>query len=427
MPQELLKDKQIIQPKRSDSQSLFIGLTIALVCISGGGAWAFQWFGAQIKQNTEENLLAIAKLKSNQIEQWLTERKNDAVIFSARPSVKINIEASENLEQLDAGSKAIAATITGSAVITKSQYGYTRIVLLNRQGKTVWNSEVFASLPAAVAIAFQQEIQSASNVVKPELIDLDWVETNKGKKVIYGILYPLYDKSKNDKSKALVGAVYLEADPNNYLFPLLSSWPTSSRSAETLLIRQKDNLVQFISPLRHQNSNVLEFAISLDQTNYLGVQTIKSQVSPFIAQSLDYRGVPVLAATVKVKGTPWIMLAKIDLNEANEPLQRLAIAISSLSALLIGVLLYITYQVKKSGNLALIALEQKAKLEQSEILAENASRYATAIETSIDGYAMIDRDGKFIEVNDSFGAIAGYSTDELLTMTIFDLVVGDDF
>ncbi|OYQ66496.1 hypothetical protein B9G53_04050 [Pseudanabaena sp. SR411] len=410
------------RPKRQlASTKLFVGLVIALVGICGGGLWAFQWFGAQIQKNTEENLLAIAKLKSQQIEQWLNERKADAQIFVARPSVQITIEAIANPIQNEA-SKAIASTLKAAITATKAEYGYQRIILFDRQGRTVWKSAADDDLPAIVASTFAQKLKSAPSFSEPELIDLNWIETSKGKKIVYGILAPVYNQQKD-----LIGAVYLESDPKDYLFPLLSAWPTSSPTAETVLVRQEGNVVRYLTALRHRSSNVSEFTVSLDKSNVFAVQAIKSQVSPFILKALDYRGASVLAAALRVKNTPWLMISEIDSSEADAPLQRLAISISSLAGLLIVVLLYVTYQVRKSGKLALKSLAQSAEVERLEIIAESTSRYATAIETSLDGYATINSDGKFIEVNESFEAIAGYSTDELLSLSIFDLVVGDDF
>ncbi|GBO52020.1 hypothetical protein APA_4325 [Pseudanabaena sp. lw0831] len=403
------------------TRNLFWGLAIALVGISSGGFWAFQWFGAQIQRNTEENLLAIAKLKSQQIEQWLKERKADVKIFAGRPTVRITIEANVNPIQ-DEASRVFAANLQPAIMSTKTAYGYQKIILLDRQGRTVWKAESDENLPETVANTFAQKIKSVPDFIEPELIDINMIETSKGKKVVYGILAPVYDQKK-----ALIGAVYFEADPNNYLIPLLDSWPTSSRTAETFLVRQEDNLLRYLTALRHDNRIVLEATISLDKSDVFAVQAIKSQDSPFIAKSLDYRNEPVIAAALRVNGTPWLMISKIDVSEADAHLQQLAITISSLTVILIGFLLYVTYQVKKSGKLALKSLEQSSEVERLAIIAENTSLYATAIDTSLDGYAMIDSDGKFLEVNDSFGAISGYSTDELLSLTVFDLVIGDDF
>ena len=361
--------------------------------------------------------MAIAKLKSQQIDRWLFERKSDAKVFTARGPVRNTIEASENQIQ-DEVSKGIAANIDLIVTETQAESRFERIILLDRRGKAVWNSVADTNLPETVADSLVRKIKSEPNFIDPELIDL---KIGKEKKIVYGLLAPVYDLEK-----ALIGAVYLESDPNKYLFPLLISWPTSSRTAETILVRQENNLVRFLTPLQDSKKQVLEYTISLDRSNIFAVQAIKSQTSPFILKSLDYRGEPVLAAALRVNGTPWLMISKIDVSEANEPLQRLAITISSLSVLLIGLLLYVIYQVRRLGKLALKFQEQSSEVERLAMIAENHERYLMAIETSIDGYAMIDSDGKFIEVNDSFRAIAGYSTDELLSLTIFDLVVGDD-
>ncbi len=55
----------------------------------------------------------------------------------------------------------------------------------------------------------------------------------------------------------------LEIDPERYLFPLLRSWPTPSRTMETLLVRKRGDVVQFVSPLRHRPGPVLGFQIPL--------------------------------------------------------------------------------------------------------------------------------------------------------------------
>ncbi|MBE9176645.1 cache domain-containing protein, partial [Synechocystis salina LEGE 06155] len=298
---------------------------------------------------------AIAQLKSSQIEQWLQERKADARVFTARPSVQYMIQARDNIN-LDSKTKAIATALKPAVIATQSAYNYHRILLLNRQGQVVWTSDESQKIPVAVQKAFQQISQAVGSEAPPQFIDLDWVEAPKGKKLVYGFLAPVYDQKK-----ALVGAAYLEGDPNNYLFPLLSSWPTSSVSAETLLVRREGETIRFITPLRHKNDDPLKYSVPLYKDDVFAVQAIKSQALPFISPSHDYRGIPILAVSIRVKNTPWLMVAKIDSSEANAPLQRLAMALSSLSFLLIVVLLYATYQVRKSGIFALQVSEQKAE------------------------------------------------------------------
>ncbi|MCP3871572.1 MAG: PAS domain S-box protein [Desulfobacteraceae bacterium] len=48
-------------------------------------------------------------------------------------------------------------------------------------------------------------------------------------------------------------------------------------------------------------------------------------------------------------------------------------------------------------------------------------RYRTTIESSIDGYWMVDSKANFLDVNDAYSRMIGYSRDELLKMSIMDV------
>jgi PAS domain S-box-containing protein len=415
-----LKDEQKNHLKQvSNTRNLFLGLAIAVVSISGVGIWSFHWFGEKITQNTQENLLAIAKLKANQIEQWISERQADAKIFAFRPSVTTVLQAIESGTK-DDNSRWQWQTMQITAAKMRAEYGYRKIALINQMGRLVWQEGQVDNLSEPVKKSFQEKLQGFSNADKSEFIDMHWQETSTGKIAVYGVLVPVYNQTN-----ALVGAVYLESDPTNYLFPLLKSWPTPSTTAETLLVRQEGNLVHYLNPLRHQDNAGLKFTRSLEQTDLLAVKAIKNPNS-IMEQAIDYRNISVIGAALRVRNTPWIMISKIDHSEADEPLQQLALIVSSLTGLLIGIVFYVAYQIRRSGLLALQSLTQKAKTEQALMVADNASRYLTAIETSIDGYAMLDRFGKFMEVNAALTTITDYSNDQLLERSIFDLVVSTD-
>jgi PAS domain S-box-containing protein len=59
------------------------------------------------------------------------------------------------------------------------------------------------------------------------------------------------------------------------------------------------------------------------------------------------------------------------------------------------------------------------ELENS--LSEREAKYRAAIETSADGFWIVDLKGKFLEVNDAYVQRSGYSREELLSMSISDL------
>ncbi len=58
----------------------------------------------------------------------------------------------------------------------------------------------------------------------------------------------------------------------------------------------------------------------------------------------------------------------------------------------------------------------------TETIRVQADRYATMLSTTSDGFFILDRDGRFVAVNDAYSAMTGYSRDELLELTIADVV-----
>jgi PAS domain S-box-containing protein len=111
-----------------------------------------------------------------------------------------------------------------------------------------------------------------------------------------------------------VGAVLLSINPEGFLYPLVQSWPVSSRSAETLLVEREGDHVLFLNDLRHQNNTALNLTIPLTQTDVPAVMAVLGTTGAFTGK--DYRGVDVISVLGPVPGSPWFMVAKVDTAEA---------------------------------------------------------------------------------------------------------------
>jgi PAS domain S-box-containing protein len=62
-----------------------------------------------------------------------------------------------------------------------------------------------------------------------------------------------------------------------------------------------------------------------------------------------------------------------------------------------------------------------ARNKAEEALREREFRYRTVVETSTDGFWVLDRDGRILDVNRRYLERSGYSREELLGMTLFDI------
>ena len=56
---------------------------------------------------------------------------------------------------------------------------------------------------------------------------------------------------------------------------------------------------------------------------------------------------------------------------------------------------------------------------------ENEERFKTITQTIMDGFSVVDIDGRIVEVNDAYCRMSGYSKDALLSMNITDLECDD--
>jgi hypothetical protein len=132
------------------------------------------------------------------------------------------------------------------------------------------------------------------------------------------ILVPLYDSLQ--KKRISVGILILRIDPEKTLFPLIQSWPTPSKSSETLLIRKEGDSVIFLNELRHRHNTSLNLRLPLIES--LPASMAVNGVTGLV-EGLDYRNIPVVAWLANVPGFPWYMVAKTDKEEILAPFKRL--------------------------------------------------------------------------------------------------------
>jgi PAS domain S-box-containing protein len=71
----------------------------------------------------------------------------------------------------------------------------------------------------------------------------------------------------------------------------------------------------------------------------------------------------------------------------------------------------------------LIDLTERKRTEQA--LRESEARHRTILQTAMDGFWVVDMQGRILEVNETYCRMSGYSERELLAMTISDLEVSE--
>ncbi len=312
------------QPGRIDLTGI-IALQVLMACIIMVAAWlAFTHYRGQVREQVEADLLAVSQIKTQQITDFLQERIGDGEILVQRPAIR-------RLVNPDAGREIRQVTTTGLHEISAQMgmaYGYRRIVVFDRNRIPVYPLAAASTIEPALGAALDEIYASGL----PALVDL---HRGAGGELLFGIVQPVRTGSTADA--VIVGAAYLEADATEHLFRYVSSWPTApSASGEAFMIRKSgENRAVFLSTLRHApDASPLSTYRNLDDQRMLVARAAVNPPGVF-RETIDYRGIPVLAATSRIPGTPWLLITKIDLEEAEAGIRQLSRISVTLTLLLI--------------------------------------------------------------------------------------------
>jgi len=145
-------------------------------------------------------------------------------------------------------------------------------------------------------------------------------------------IVPIFAKS--GAADEQVGAIILQSNTQTFLYPLIQSWPTPSRSAETLLVRRDGDSALVLNDLRFRKHTALKLRIPLSRKDVPAVMAVRGRVG--VVQGKDYRGVEVLSAIEAVPDSPWFLVAKVDAKEVFAAWRSRSILILALAFNLVG-------------------------------------------------------------------------------------------
>ena len=366
---------------------LALGLLLALAV--GTGGWLYYRHEYAVASKTAQDTLAsIADLKVKTIENWMNERLGDTEVMRdsmmAR-GVLLN-PTSPDARQLAAKRFDVWLKV----------YDYSTVMVADSNGVVQLKEPANYPLPDAEVSAHVQGALRQSPSVQADL-----------RRDAGGIVYLWFSGqvfTQLQTNGPPDGVFISVVDPYRFLYPFLGKWPTPSRSAETLLVGRDGDDAVFLTPLRHATNEPLTLHFPINSTSQLPSVKMfrgdKDIAEGQAVESLDYRGVRVLAITRWIPNTPWLMISKVDKEELFAPLRQEAYEIGIISGLFLTVII-----------LGIGSLWRQQKL----IYARTGElRLRTLIEQAPLAIN-ISRDGKSIYSNQKFLDFFGYQTVEELS------------
>ncbi len=276
---------------------IVIFVAVASVLVVGGYAY-YRYETDRIRQEKYQDLRTIANLKANQIREWRQERLADVSTFSKAPFFGQGLQ--EWLR--DRANPSLRTKVRDRLVLQKKEQGYADVLLLDTECRVLVSAD---SHPPPLS---PKAKQVAERVLANHTPMLSHLYRGSNGLVCMDAVAPIID---NDGRP--VAVLILRTNAQSLLYPVIQSWPTHSKTAETLLVRKEGEGILFLNDLRFRPHAALSLREPLTLTDLPAVQAVLGKRGMF--QGKDYRGVEVLADLRAVPDSPWFMVAKVDTSE----------------------------------------------------------------------------------------------------------------
>lgn len=365
---------------------LFLLVGIVSLFVTTGGILFYNSERNQIRNEKYNELKAIADLKVNQIEQWYVERLSEAQFFSENEPY---IEIAKQVVKGNSDQKLLLRKSL-SHILTNKRY--SNIFIVNKMGELVFSVDTTFTTLDTHSISFTQKAYETKNVTFS-----DFYYCNTHKAIHLDIVAPIINSSNE-----VFATLIFRVNPNDYLYPLIQSWPTPSRTAETLLVRKDGDSVQFLNKLRHADHIPLKLRIPLSKIDVPAVQAIMGHIGIF--EGVDYRGVEVLSKIRPIKNTPWFMVAKVDSEEIFAELyfRSMLIAIVTFVLILLLGTSVVWFYHYRQRNIYRKLLENEIELHQSQ------EEFRATLYSIGDGVITTDKKGLVKQLNPVAEALTGW-------------------
>jgi PAS domain S-box-containing protein len=371
-------------------------LTLVALGVLLVGARVYRDQERALRRDAEHELEAIAALKVGQIAAWRAEKLADAAVLTENAILTEMVSAWLISPQEDRTEPLLAHMRS-----LRTHYHYADVLLLDAQGHVRLAVE---DLPEQPHEALLRALEDAWALGVPTIADLHQGPGDLAPHV--DVVAPLF--AANAPASPPVGAFVLRMDAEQFLYPLIQTWPTPSESAETLLVRREGDAVLFLNDLRHREGAALALQVPLDQVLVPAAQAVQGRVG--MVEGVDYRGEPVYAALSPVPDSPWFLVSKVDAQEVLGPWRlRSALILGLVAALLTSVAL--AGATLLQGN---ARARDHERMQAAEALRESEERHRATLMSVGDAVIATDADAQVTLLNPVAEALTGWPAEEAL-------------
>jgi len=385
--------------KTSHFINSFIIVLIAVVCAF---YYYYKDFEKSFIDKIENGLKSISSLKVHQIEQWKNERLGDASLYYQNDDFSMHLRKYlESKNDIDSKTK-VKVWLNK----LRNAYEYSKISIYNTSF-----DEIFSVSKGEITDS-KDQIKSLIESQKENTPQFtDFFKNPYNNKVYIAITYPIYSDIKYNK---LLGYLFMQIDPNEYLYPFLIYWPGNEKTGETFIIKKEKDSILIINNILFLPNSALNLRVSLDKKELPAVQAALGYQGLIIGK--DYRGIDVVAYVRPVVCFPWFIVTKVDSSEILEPLRTQQKLIITLTLFLVSFFAVVLRYLWKRQRTKYF-MEQ---YETEKALREKQELYKTLINSLPQRILFKDTDSRYVSCNYEHAKYLGILPHEIVGKTDYD-------
>ncbi|MBI5437524.1 MAG: PAS domain S-box protein, partial [Nitrosomonadales bacterium] len=359
------------------------------------------------RTKVESELSGIAELKVGELALWRRERLGDgAVLFK---NITFSALVRRFLEK--PGDADAQRQLQAWMLKYTTAYGYTLVHLVDTQGR------MRISVPRMPGSYVSSAAMNVTDILRAGQVGIEDFHRNTPDGPVHlAVVVPIFDDLDDRRP---LGVLSLHIDPGIYLYHFIATWPTSSQTAETLLVRREGDDALFLNELRFQKNTPLNLRIPLTKTEVPAVRAALGQTGIF--EGVDYRGAPVVAAIRAVPDSPWFLLARMNTSEVYAPVrERLWQMVA------FAVFLFFGSAVAMSFIWRQRSAHYRERDKAEEKLAAAYKELKSIIEAQPDILYVINTEGDLIKWNSALEKLCGLSPETMMKRPAVEFVCEED-
>jgi len=298
-------------------------LSISLLALILVAVHVYRTQNEVITRQILEQLTSVSTIQKSRLNAMFERNLDRLALVSSRTQLRLSLKQFLATGDIDSQKKMIRILNDASESVER----HNTLTIVSLDGNIV------ASTQENLMGAVPYSTQKVANLVALNAVGS--ISMDENDQATVQLSSPLY------LDDTLIGILIIETDTRD-LVELATDYSGLGASGETVLGKiLNDDKAIFLTPLRFDTDAAMKRTVPLDQNNIPMVAALKGQQKTF-TDSIDYRGVPVLASTAFLERAGLGIVTKIDKAEAFQPIYDLRDKLVTLVLLVAGAVIAVS-------------------------------------------------------------------------------------